>query len=514
MADPAPGAAPVDASAAAPTAAPAAAYAPDADTWDHVVRAAAHCGQLKAAALLMRVTRAHAHDPELLARTRGVRGGKLGRTLLMRAVIRGDVARAAEIVGAAPTPAARAELLVHVDVASWTALHLACSSENHIEALPWVEIVDRRARRVLRFGFYTAVHSDEDAALALVELLLGAGADPLSQRRVPGGLATQPIHLAARWSARIVKRLVQAGASIDGDVAGVSTLFEAADARSARGVRMIPALVALGARETLGGAVMHAFAGWPVAGAPPSDEEMRAALTALVTVGCSLTEPDARGDSPMDDAARSGNAPVVRALLALGAAATTRSLAWAVEHPEIVRLLLAAGAPAVGLVSGVVVGYTATPLMRPAIRSSLESMRLLLSAGASVNHRNERSDTALMWSLRGKELSDMRRDADVAAVPSVVEALLNAGADVAARDRVGDTPLHALARYCATEPWATDAARLLLGSGADASAVNKAGDTPAACVPDSDDEYLYLDEESAAACDTLAELLLAAEAMG
>ena len=102
MADPAP---PAAALADAPAAddAPAAPYAPDADTWDHVVRAAAHCGQLEAAALLMRATRAHAHDPELLARTRGVRG-ECGRTLLMRAVMRCDVARAAEIVIAAPTP--------------------------------------------------------------------------------------------------------------------------------------------------------------------------------------------------------------------------------------------------------------------------------------------------------------------------------------------------------------------------------------------------------------------------
>ena len=100
---------------------------PSADTWDHVVRAAAHCGQLEAAALLMRATREHAHDPELLARTRGVRGGEFGRTLLMRAVMRCDVARAAEIVGAAPTPAARAELLAYVDVDGRTTLHMACN---------------------------------------------------------------------------------------------------------------------------------------------------------------------------------------------------------------------------------------------------------------------------------------------------------------------------------------------------------------------------------------------------
>ena len=311
---------------AAPADAPAApagdaAYAPDADTWDHVVRAAAHCGQLEAAALLMRATRAHAHDPELLARTRGVRG-KYGRTLLMVAVERCDVARAAEIVGAAPTPAARAELLAYVDVDGWTALHYACHY----------------------------CHMDEDAALALVELLLGAGADPLARFRDPNGREYQPIHCAAQWSTRIVQRLVQAGASIDGDVAGNSTLCCAAAFATARSVRMIPALVALGARETLGNRPMHALAKFVHGGDPASDEELRAALTALVSVGCSLTEPGAGGYTPMDLAAHSGNTPVVRALLALGAVATTKSLAHAAKHPDVVRLLLAAGAPPGGLV--------------------------------------------------------------------------------------------------------------------------------------------------------------------
>ena len=73
-------------------------HAPDPQTWDHVVRAAAHCGQLEAAAVLMRLCREHAHDPELLARTRGVRSGEHRLTLLMCAVVRCDVARAAEIV--------------------------------------------------------------------------------------------------------------------------------------------------------------------------------------------------------------------------------------------------------------------------------------------------------------------------------------------------------------------------------------------------------------------------------
>jgi hypothetical protein len=132
------------------------------------------------------------------------------------------------------------------------------------------------------------------------------------------------MHIAASWSVPLVQRLVQAGASIDGDVPGISTLRCAVGAGTARGVRMIPALVALGARETLGDRAMRWFSVILIKGDPASDAEVRAALTALVSVGCSLTKPGADGFTPMDDASRFGNAPVVRALLALGVDANRR----------------------------------------------------------------------------------------------------------------------------------------------------------------------------------------------
>jgi len=263
---------------------------------------------------------------------------------------------------------------------------------------------------------------------------------------------------------------------------------------------MIPALVALGARETGnddGYDALHAFAFSPVYGTQPSLGEVAAALTALVSAGCSLTQPDEYGMVPMDFAASKGNAPVVTALLSHGVAATTASLVHAVKHPDTVRLLLAAGAPVGGLVrladfgelllaawapvGGVVrladFGDTGTPLMKAAWRASLESVQLLLVAGASVSRVNSRGTTALMFSVLSK-------CGDAAPVLSVVEALLAAGSSVNSRDlAAGATALHHLASTSHGQPWAADVARLLRDSGADGRIKNDAGATPAQCVP-------------------------------
>ena len=425
-------------------------YTPSADTWDHVVRAVAHTRHAGAAAALMRATREHAHDAELLWLTRAVRGGEERDTLLVRAARRLRTARVGEILATCPTPASRAELLACGDRDGWMALHYACGPRDE---------------------------EYEERALALVELLLGAGADPRAHARYVDDISEfQPIHDAARWSARLVQRLVQAGASIDGDAAGNSTLRQAARACTAVGVRMIPALVALGAREMLGGTVVHDFAFNPVEDTPPSDGDVAAALTALVSVGCSLMQPNAHGMAPLDYAADTGNEPVVRALLGLGVAAPAKSLAHAVTHPGVVRLLLAAEAP-VGALATVVVGRpNCSPLMQAAWLAAPESVQLLLGAGASVNASNERGHTALMFSACSKST-------DAIAVLGVVEALLAVGVAVNARDLVGHTALHNLAITSHDKPWAAAAAQLLLASGADGRVKNNAGKTPARAVP-------------------------------
>jgi ankyrin repeat protein len=308
----------------------------------------------------------------------------------------------------------------------------------------------------------------------LVEVLLGAGADP--RARGCFGRELQPIHRAAQWSARLVQRLVAAGAPIDGDVAGHSTLCAAAGARTARGVRIIPTLVALGARETGGNNALFDFAFYPVKeGVQPSDGEVAAALAALVSVGCSLTQPNRRRMRPIVIAAQMGNAPVVRALLSMGVVATTNSLIHAVMHPDTVRLLLAAGAPVNARAR--FSGKCVTPLMRAAHTSSLESVQLLLAAGASLAQFGKNELTYAITSL-----VDDSSAASGFAVMSVVDAMLRAGARVSDdADHLGDSLLHCVARMTA-RPWACDVARLLLDYGAGVGATNIDGMTPIECV--------------------------------
>ena len=59
----------------------------------------------------------------------------------------------------------------------------------------------------------------------------------------------------------------------------------------------------------------------------------------------------------------------------------------------------------------------------------------------------------------------------------------DAGADVAARECDGNTPLHVLAIKSAGWPWAVEVARLLLASGASGRLTNEASKMLAQCLP-------------------------------
>src|SRR5580765_8492138 len=97
-----------------------------------------------------------------------------------------------------------------------------------------------------------------------------------------------------------------------------------------------------------------------------------------------------------------------------------------------------------------------SPLMYSAALGSLESMRLLLDAGADPNAANDFAATPLMW---------------CAGDAAKVRLLLSKGAKVDPRSKLGRTPLLIAAAY----DGAIEAARLLIGKGADVDARDEGG---------------------------------------
>ena len=212
-------------------------------------------------------------------------------------------------------------------------------------------------------------------------------------------------------------------------------------------------------------------------------------LAALVAAAITLPCTAAAAETPLTEAARSGDAARVAALLDQGADARaaepdgTTALHWAarVAAAEVVEHLLAAGADperanrygitplALAAESGepVIVGAllaagadpnTATPagetvLMVAARTGRVPVLDRLLAAGAAVDATESwREQTALMWAAAENNADAVRR-------------LLAAGADVEARSGAGLTPL-----LFAVREGHIAAVRALLNGGADVNA--------------------------------------------
>src|SRR6266481_9175697 len=106
-----------------------------------------------------------------------------------------------------------------------------------------------------------------------------------------------------------------------------------------------------------------------------------------------------------------------------------------------------------------------TPLMHAAAFGNLNTLKLMIDAGADVRARNNMDATALLWAAADPEKARLliERGADVTAASrqgrtplmvaaarkggtAIVELLLSKGADVHAKDRLGDTALTLAAR--------------------------------------------------------------------
>src|SRR5215813_915894 len=127
-----------------------------------------------------------------------------------------------------------------------------------------------------------------------------------------------------------------------------------------------------------------------------------------------------------------------------------------------------------------------TPLMHAAAFGNLNTLKLLLDAGADVRARNDMDATALLWAAADPEKARLliERGADVTAASKqgrtplmvaaarkggapIVELLLAKGADVHAKDRLGSTALTLAARTGDLET-----VKLLMARGADPNAAD------------------------------------------
>ncbi len=192
----------------------------------------------------------------------------------------------------------------------------------------------------------------------------------------------------------------------------------------------------------------------------------RSMLVAAITVAAAIGLPwtATAAESPLIEAARTGDAASVAALLAAGSDAGaaspdgTTALHWAARaaSPEAVEHLLAAGADAESANR-----YGVTPLALAAESGEAATVAALLAAGADPNTATPEGETVLMVAAR------------TGRVP-VLDQFLAAGATVDATERWrGQTAL----MWAAAEGNA-DAVARLLAAGADVEARSSSGLTP------------------------------------
>jgi ankyrin repeat protein len=127
----------------------------------------------------------------------------------------------------------------------------------------------------------------------------------------------------------------------------------------------------------------------------------------------------------------------------------------------IPKLLIVAGAAALGMTAMLGAAVSPSPVADAAMRGDLAAVRALIQEKADVNAAEGDGMTALHWAAE-------RGDRDLAAL------VLNAGADPSAQTRIGHhTPLHVAARS-----GQADIVRLLVGAKASVNALTTTGAAP------------------------------------
>ena len=320
----------------------------------------------------------------------------------------------------------------------------------------------------------------------MVEALIDAGAD-VETKPVCGF----PPLLSASYDGNlsIVKMLVEAGASVRATDEYIDTcLTLAAEKGHTKTVRYLAGLKDVD--------VNHAADENKTALHSAATEGRSAMVQALINAGADIEAKDDLGFSPLLHASWSGKFSAVKKLVEAGASVcatgevsdTCLTLAAEEGHTETVRYLV--GLPEVDIEAR---NYHARPLFLASENGNTAIVKMLVEAGAKVCATDKEGRTCLEIAsgnghtetvsyLVGLQEVDVKNTdhqhftalhrAVSTGHADVVQVLINAGADIEAKDRMGRSPLH----------WACEGGRLaivkmLVEAGAKMCATDDEGNT-------------------------------------
>jgi ankyrin repeat protein len=333
--------------------------------------------------------------------------------------------------------------------------------------------------------------------------------------KIDGGATPLICAAAVNRNPEAIKALINAGADVNArDATGFSPLILAAGNNNLS-LEAITALINAGAdvnAKTLEGRTAESgFTPLMVASSQRFNPDV---IKALINSGADVNAKNRAGWTPLILAAGNNdpNPEVITALINAGADVNARvrddrstPLILAAENcsnPEVIRILLDSGANPIAkkiiaqsrgedkiftaidyareninlkdteiikkleekTVSALLVRERELEFIKLCIRGSLEQIELAIVNGANVNARTEEDErTPLMLAMM-----------DTRFAPELIEALINAGADVHLRDETGGTPL----MYAAGNNPNTEMITVLVKAGADVNVNDDNGYTP------------------------------------